>query len=859
MSNDASQCLGVFVIGVVKGGTSELVRTLRDSYEGLLLGPSGGNWHHNAEVMYCTPHCPGHSPWGVFAHPSGEAGPSEACLRSSCGLLEQEGLPDRYEYEEACRQPGCYEEAISEHFGTAPDAGTRLLAKNPDAFFWPHLASIHVQRAIHCSTKLLVLLRDPIQRTLSHFGWYWRKMEGAPGASHNITAAFGHWLDLSFDAYAAQLRQFTDDSEPHEKILRWSELCYGLEGPAQRKHWAPFLGVVEPSGFTHDGLAFVKGLPQSVYLPQLLTWRSYLQPYRERGSGLLRAVQSERLRHDPAELGRITTWLGLGSAPPRATAALPEFSSAAQGTKPSSAALERRLTNFLGPLNAQLFEVLAEMGQRFDETLWRAAEPSPELSSEPELSSSAAADVASAPLPIELELSHQEPKAPQLSWRQSVDHHATQLLLALRDSSNLSEAQLLELLEQLVSAPLAPAALGAAASADLPGHETAGGLAQDVAAPDVIFLHRTPEVGSAQARGEQISAHWPHGVLLGWDNLMHDCDSLRRAGGPGGDSCAERTRGKLVVHIKEICEEALDKLPHAAHVYDPLDKGADQSDYGQLWANAADRRLCGVIAHNSAHASVFRGKASGTKVWEVPHHAIPSCKGAVYKAAADLLSREMQTLEGWPVSATAGEDELAAVYRRKTVVVVGGDPPEALRKQLAELVAASHTAYAPRKVLYESDECVVNRGNATLGCLCALLARSSVAVAWDQLGQTDTLELCKETTGLSAKECYALKPNERFVNPLSGGLPTVGFHGYPAFREAAEGVEPGSKPATALLAKDLKQLTRRLKSLLGDFAAWRRARELGMLIGARFALPRTVELYEHVRHAAVSAKLLGQC
>ena len=70
---------------------------------------------------------------------------------------------------------------------------------------------------------------------------------------------------------------------------------------------------------------------------------------------------------------------------------------------------------------------------------------------------------------------------------------------------------------------------------------------------------------------------------------------------------------------------------------------------------------------------------------------------------------------------------------------------------------------------------------------------------------------------------------------------------------------PGSKPATELLAKDLRQLTRRLKSLLGDFAAWRRARELGLLIGARFALPRAVELYEHVRHAAVSAKLLGQC
>ena len=102
MSNDAAQCLGVLVIGVVKGGTSELVRTLRDSYEGVLQGPTGGPWHANSEVMWCTPHCPGHSPWGIFAHPSGGAGPSETC--NTCGLLEQQGLPDHYEYEDACRR-----------------------------------------------------------------------------------------------------------------------------------------------------------------------------------------------------------------------------------------------------------------------------------------------------------------------------------------------------------------------------------------------------------------------------------------------------------------------------------------------------------------------------------------------------------------------------------------------------------------------------------------------------------------------------------------------------------------------------------------------------------------------------------
>ena len=104
------------------------------------------------------------------------------------------------------------------------------------------------------------------------------------------------------------------------------------------------------------------------------------------------------------------------------------------------------------------------------------------------------------------------------------------------------------------------------------------------------------------------------------------------------------------------------------------------------------------------------------------HGIMPSCyplaQKQVFKKAGVKKTEALTAI-------TAGEEELSAVYRRKAVVVVGGDPPEALRKQLAELMAASHTAYAPRKVLYESDECVVNSGNASLGCLCALLARSS--------------------------------------------------------------------------------------------------------------------------------------
>ena len=785
-----ASCIDVLVIGVVKGGTSELVRTLQDSYEGVLQGPTGGPWHGNSEVMWCTPHCPGTSAWAVFTHPSGGLEPADAC--EVCGLREEQGLPSWYEYEEACRRPGCWSSMLLEHFGSTAATGPRLLAKNPDAFFWPHLASIYVQHAMQCRTRLLVMLRDPVQRTLSHFGWYWRKLAAA--SPLNITVAFGNWLELSLSAYSDTLSQFaTDDGTPTEHVHQWRDFCYGLESEEQRAHWAPFFGVSEPSGFTHDGLAVIKGLPQSVYAPQLLTWRQQLLPYKKASAGLLRIVQSEQLRLDSSEMERITDWLGLAHAHTNDASSSDDelYSSVAHGTKPRSAELERRLVDFFGPHNARLFELVAQMGQPFDERLWQA--PAVEHASTPYAptvsASSASTPTVSAStqmpvlLPVELEV--------QLQGIRVDAYAGTQELGALPLEQQSSHA----------------------------------------VAPDVVFLSRNPEVGSAQARGAQISAHWPRGVLLGWDNLMDDCAKVRAAG--GSDSCASLTHGKMVVHIKDVFADALKELPYATHVYDPVDKGADQMS-SSMWLDAKDKRLCGVIAHNHAHAVLFRRKHSATTVWEIPHHAMPPCDA---RTGDDDRPREA---------------ELRAKHRRRTVVVVGGEPKPTLRKQLARLKGRP-------TVLYESEACVVNQGNQSLDCLCTLLSRASIAVAWDQIGRTDTMVLCEETTGLTSKECFALKPNERLINPLSTGTPTVGFYAYPSFREAATSENESELPPELLLAKDLSQLKDHLQTLLTNYSAWHGVREHGLRISSRFSMDKTVKKYEKLRNAAMAAKALGSC
>ena len=229
------ECLHLLVIGVVKGGTSNLVRVLRDSYQGVLHGPIGGPWHSNSEGMWCTPHCPGHSGWGVFGLPPTEGwNGKDTC--EVCGLRESQGLTQYGEYREACSRPDCWSEMLVEHFGSATAGfGRRLLAKNPDALFWPHLASAYLARSVRCGTKILAMLRNPVDRTLSHFGWYYRKTRAPPDSS---AIAFEHWWNLSLAAHSSSLHRFLDSSSQEEHVQSWKDLVYSLESEAQRSRWA---------------------------------------------------------------------------------------------------------------------------------------------------------------------------------------------------------------------------------------------------------------------------------------------------------------------------------------------------------------------------------------------------------------------------------------------------------------------------------------------------------------------------------------------------------------------------------------------------------------------------------------------
>lgn len=322
-------------------------------------------------------------------------------------------------------------------------------------------------------------------------------------------------------------------------------------------------------------------------------------------------------------------------------------------------------------------------------------------------------------------------------------------------------------------------------------------------------------------------------MVSGWESLLAACDK-------DPEHC--QNRRDVVVHIKYVCEPALEALPRAAHVYDPLDRGADHLGLtpDPLWKAPTDARICGALAHNEAHAKLLRRRVARLRhVWHVPHHAMPPCTDALE------------------------DDEVALreLWRRRTVAVIGGSPSAQLRERLDALSTTADVLY-DIPVLYENESCNVSRGAQSLACLCTLLkTHASVAVAWDQLSGTQTNKWCLDTTGLGANGCLALKPNERLVNPLAAGVPTVGFSGFASFREAVARVQLDSEQSMEepLLASSLAELDDRLAGLLTNFSAWRAARRRGIAIGERFQLEHVLPSYEEAVRGALAAKERGEC
>ena len=330
----------------------------------------------------------------------------------------------------------------------------------------------------------------------------------------------------------------------------------------------------------------------------------------------------------------------------------------------------------------------------------------------------------------------------------------------------------------------------------------------------VLFASKHPDRGASLVRGMQVAQVWRSSLMLSSPQMA--CHVLHA---PTPTACAGRSRSLIVVHLKDISSTLFRLLPFAVHLLDPIDK------IYRGWSMPSDRRLCGLVAHSAAQATLYRAETGVRRVWVVPDHGLARC------AADD--------------SDSGGHSgSWHSVFLRRTVLVLGGSPSERLRGTLSNWANSGRVA-----VLYEKDL----RSNASFASshgweawLCNALQRTaSVAVAWDQISGLPFEAACTEQMGLTSAQCFDLKPAERFVVPLSAGVPTVGFAGYASFREAVGGTD-----ADGLLASSIDGLLRHLTALTTDFMRWRHTRVRGRRVGRTHGTDVIRSTYERVRREA---------
>lgn len=346
----------------------------------------------------------------------------------------------------------------------------------------------------------------------------------------------------------------------------------------------------------------------------------------------------------------------------------------------------------------------------------------------------------------------------------------------------------------------------------------------------LIFASKHPERGAALVRGTQIAEYMQGAVLLGGPRVHKACQIMGHA---NKVSCARHSRRMVVVHLKDLSTALFTSLPYAVHLLDPIDK------VYRGWSTPNDMRLCGLLTHSDAQAELYRAHGVTTS-WTVPDHGLPACEAHGGQGSAAPLTAEAQR----------------RVFDRRTVVVLGGTPSPVLRATLGDWAGR-----AGARLLYEKDlrsSIAFSLSEGWSAWLCTLLRQNaSIAVAWDQVTGLEFESDCTRHMGLTGGECFALKPAERFIVPLSAGLPAIGYR-YPSFREAARSRRSPERSARRasdlLLAGSLAGLVTRLDALTSNFSHWQRARGFADAVGASHSMRAIAASYRRVRQSALAVK-----
>lgn len=180
-------------------------------------------------------------------------------------------------------------------------SGRLVVESSPYLLFHP-LAPGRVRDGLPDSTRFVALLRDPVQRAVSHY-WHERRLKLEPNP-----------LDVALD------------KEPERLARHEADLLAG------------------GTSFAHQHYAYQA---RGVYAPQLERWFDAV------GRDRVLVVESERMFGDPAASAAILAWIGL---PPSARP-FPALNEARRNEPETDAVVARLEAHFAEP-NERLFELL---------------------------------------------------------------------------------------------------------------------------------------------------------------------------------------------------------------------------------------------------------------------------------------------------------------------------------------------------------------------------------------------------------------------------------------------------------------------------------------------------------------------
>ena len=205
----------------------------------------------------------------------------------------------------------------------------------------------------------------------------------------------------------------------------------------------------------------------------------------------------------------------------------------------------------------------------------------------------------------------------------------------------------------------------------------------------------------------------------------------------------------IIVHVKSICSSALALGRH--HIYD----GIDGESISHRWLAPFRDRIDGIILSSAKQreAATSQRECQSRACVAIPHHMNLPCAHRPFAA------------------------------RNASVVGIIGNPLKprpavnALRKTLRAMLSSStefrdepppenYRPYTSRKPVY----------NLSDPRYCSYYGSIGLAIAWTE--QTEHALGSNATSTLLAK-----RPAERYTNPISLGVPTVGFEGFGSFAE----------------------------------------------------------------------------